>query len=53
MVCAVAYAATHDRALAEDVAQETFLAAWRDVASLRDPAAVRPWLCRIARNLAH
>lgn len=53
MVCAVAYAATHDRALAEDVAQDTFLAAWRDLATLREPASVRPWLCRIARNLAH
>lgn len=53
IVRAVSYAATRDHALSEDVAQDTFLAAWRDLDRLRDPAALRPWLCRIARNLAH
>src|SRR5437868_2638546 len=53
MVDAVAYAATRDRSLAEDIAQDTFVAAWRDLGRLRDPASVRPWLCRIARNVAH
>lgn len=33
---------------ADDVAQEAFLAAWRSLRSLKDPAAVRPWLCGIA-----
>jgi RNA polymerase sigma factor (sigma-70 family) len=53
MVDAVAYAATRDRTLADDIAQDTFVAAWRDLGRLRDASAVRPWLCKIARNLAH
>jgi RNA polymerase sigma factor (sigma-70 family) len=52
MVYAVAFAATRDRLLSEDVSQDTFVAAWQDLARLRDPASLRPWLCQIARNLA-
>lgn len=33
---------------ADDVAQDAFLAAWRALRSLRDPAGVRAWLCGIA-----
>lgn len=33
---------------ADDVAQETFLAAWRTLRSLKDPAGVRSWLLGIA-----
>jgi RNA polymerase sigma factor (sigma-70 family) len=33
---------------ADDVAQETFLAAWRSLRSLKDPAGVRSWLLGIA-----
>lgn len=51
-IAAVAFAVTRDLALAEDVAQETFVAAWSQRGTLRDPARVRPWLCGIARNLA-
>jgi RNA polymerase sigma factor (sigma-70 family) len=51
MVGAVSYAATRDRVLSEDVTQDTFVAAWRDLGRLRDATAVRPWLCGIARNL--
>ncbi|HVF16694.1 MAG TPA: sigma-70 family RNA polymerase sigma factor [Steroidobacteraceae bacterium] len=39
-----------DRALAEDVMQETLLRAWRSFDSLSDTAAVRPWLLTIARR---
>ncbi len=35
---------------AEDVVQNTFLAAFRKFSSLRDPDAFRPWLLAIARN---
>jgi RNA polymerase sigma factor (sigma-70 family) len=52
MVEAVSYAGTRDRTLGEDIAQDTFVAAWRDLDRLRDTAAVKPWLCGIARNLA-
>jgi len=33
---------------ADDVAQETFLAAWRSLRSLKDPAGARSWLLGIA-----
>src|SRR5262249_55987784 len=37
----------------EDLAQETFLEAWRDLGALREPASLRAWLCGIARNRTH
>ena len=37
---------------AEDLAQETFLRAWQEAPSLRNPAAIGAWLHRIAHNLA-
>ena len=33
---------------ADDVAQDTFLAAWQSLRSLKEPAGVRAWLCGIA-----
>jgi len=51
LVCAVSFTATGDRALSEDVAQETFLVAWRRLGELSETAKLRPWLCGIARNL--
>lgn len=44
-----------DAALADDLAQETFVAAWRHVGSFRGDAKVSTWLHRIAYNtwLAH
>ncbi|HAK97518.1 MAG TPA: hypothetical protein DCM87_21640 [Planctomycetes bacterium] len=35
----------------EDLAQETFLHAWRGLPQLRDPARFVPWLLRIARRV--
>jgi RNA polymerase sigma factor (sigma-70 family) len=52
LVCAVSYSRTGDRALSEDVAQDTFITAWRQLDQLREPARLRSWLCGIARNLA-
>ena len=52
VVCAVGYSATGSRALSEDVAQDTFLAAWSQLDALREPSRLRAWLCGIARNLA-
>ena len=37
-------------AAAEDVLQETFLAAWRGIGSFRGESSVRAWLFAIARN---
>lgn len=50
VVYAVALAGTRDRAVAEEVAQETFLVAWRELAALREPERLRAWLAGIARN---
>ncbi len=42
----------NDRVHAEDVAQETFLRAWRHRTVLESPpAAVRSWLFTVARNI--
>lgn len=41
---------TGDRATAEDLLQQTFLEAWRGLASLREPSKVRTWLYGIARH---
>lgn len=37
---------------AEELAQETFLVAWQRIRSLRQPARVAGWICRIGHNLA-
>ncbi len=52
LICALAYCACGDLARAEDLAQETFLAAWRRLGELREPSKLRSWLCGIVRNLA-
>jgi RNA polymerase sigma-70 factor (ECF subfamily) len=44
---AVAFAKVGDRQLAQDVAQEAFLQAHRDLESLREPRAFGAWLRRL------
>jgi RNA polymerase sigma-70 factor (ECF subfamily) len=39
-----------DRAVAEDVVQETLIRAWKSKDELKDPAAARPWLLTILRR---
>lgn len=46
------HAIVNDPADAADAAQETFVAAWRQIRSLRDPARFDAWLQRIAVNAA-
>lgn len=53
LVCALAYSATGSVTQSEDLAQETFLEAWKNLASLREPQKLRSWLCGIARNRIH
>ena len=53
LICSLAYSATGSLSQSEDLAQETFLTAWQQLASLREPAKVRAWLCGIARNLIY
>jgi RNA polymerase sigma factor (sigma-70 family) len=50
-VYAVAFSSVRDRALADDVTQDTFVIAWRRLDELRDPSRLPAWLCGIARNL--
>lgn len=52
LVASIAYNATGSLARSEDLAQETFLAAWRHLPSLAEPAKLRGWICGIARNLS-
>ena len=50
MVSGLIYADCGDLERSEDVAQETFISAWRNLGELREPAKLAGWLCRIARN---
>ncbi len=45
-----AYWLARDRAVAEDVVQETLIRAWRAQAALKDRAAAKSWLFTIARR---
>ncbi len=51
LVCSHAYSATGSLARSEEIAQETFVAAWQQLAALREPAKLRAWLCGIVHNL--
>jgi RNA polymerase sigma factor (sigma-70 family) len=53
LVCALTYSATGDVGTSQELAQETFLRAWRNLRQLEDPGKFPAWLCTIARNLAH
>ena len=50
LICSLAYGGTGNVTQSEDVAQETFISAWKDLRFLREPDKLRPWLCRIVRN---
>jgi len=51
LICSLAYSATGSLTRSEDLAQETFVTAWKHLPELREPAKLRAWLCGIARNL--
>jgi RNA polymerase sigma factor (sigma-70 family) len=51
LVCSLAYSATGSLSQSEDLAQETFFTAWKQLGELREPPKLRAWLCGIARNL--
>jgi len=51
LVCSITYNATGSLSLSEDLAQETFLAAWKQLPELREPPKLRSWLCGITRFL--
>ncbi len=53
MVSAVTFSVSGNLQQSEDLAQETFVAAWLNLKELRDPQKLPAWLCGIARNLSH
>jgi RNA polymerase sigma factor (sigma-70 family) len=50
LICSLAYSATGSLGQSEDLAQETFITAWRHLGRLRERDKLRAWLCGIARN---
>ncbi|HVV01894.1 MAG TPA: sigma-70 family RNA polymerase sigma factor, partial [Verrucomicrobiae bacterium] len=51
LICSLAYSRTGSLAHSQDLAQEIFIRAWRDLAKLREPGKLRSWLCGIARHV--
>jgi RNA polymerase sigma factor (sigma-70 family) len=50
LVCSLTYSATGNLGQSEDLAQETFITAWKHLSQLRERDKLRAWLCGIARN---
>lgn len=53
VVSSIALAILKDLDSSRDVAQDVFLAAWRDLRKLRNPSSFLPWMRQLARNRAH
>ena len=51
LICALTYSASGNLQASEDLAQVTFITAWSELRNLREPAKLKSWLCRIARNV--
>lgn len=47
------YAMLGEHALAEELTQETFLGAYKNIGSLRNDATLKTWLCAIAKNIVY
>lgn len=52
-VTSIGFAILRDADLTQDVAQEVYLAAWRNLGKLRDATSFVPWLRQTTRNRAH
>jgi RNA polymerase sigma factor (sigma-70 family) len=50
LICSLAYSRIGHLGQSEDVAQETFITAWKHLRLLRQPDKLRGWLCGIVRN---
>ena len=50
LLCSLAYSATGQLSQSEDLAQDAFVDAWRQLGSLREPEKLRSWLCGILRH---
>jgi RNA polymerase sigma factor (sigma-70 family) len=49
LLCSLAYSSVGQVQLSEDLAQETFIEAWKSLANLEDPNKLKAWLCGILR----
>lgn len=52
LICAVTFSRCGDFQRSQELAQETFVAAWQNLRSLQEPSKFKSWLCGIARNLS-
>ncbi len=52
-VVSIALAIVRDTDLARDIAQDVFLATWRDLGALREPRSFLPWLRQATRHRAY
>jgi RNA polymerase sigma factor (sigma-70 family) len=50
LISGLIYSTCGDLSASEDIAQETFLAAWKSLSGLREPEKLPAWLCQIARH---
>jgi len=50
LISGLIYSACGNLSTSEDIAQETFLAAWKSLSGLREPEKLPAWLCQIARH---
>jgi RNA polymerase sigma factor (sigma-70 family) len=53
LICSLAYSRIGNLGQSEDIAQETFITAWKHLRHLREPSKLRAWLCGIVRNRVH
>lgn len=49
LLCSLAYSSVGDIKHSEDIAQETFVEAWKKLDTLQDPEKLKAWLCGILR----
>lgn len=52
LICSLAYSRIGHLGHSQDVAQETFITAWKHLRLLRQPEKLRSWLCGIVHNRA-
>src|ERR1051325_10373187 len=49
LISGLIYSACGDLSASEDIAQETFLAAWQSLSGLREPQKLAAWRCQLGR----
>jgi RNA polymerase sigma factor (sigma-70 family) len=50
LLCSIAYSATGSVSQSQDLSQETFIIAWKQLSELREHCKLRSWLCAILQN---